>query len=82
MKVRVLPECRGFYNGKMRYGIDDSHKVADVFEIKPRTCLNRVDDKGEPVVLSEDEQFSAKWMEKIEESKPRSKPGPKPKTAE
>jgi hypothetical protein len=75
MKVRVLPECRGFFDGKMRHGIGDSHKVADEFEIKPRTCLNRVDSQGKPVVLSEDEQFSAKWMEKV-------KPGPKAKAAE
>ena len=77
MKVRVLPECRGFYDGKMRHGIDDNHKAADVFEIKAKTCFNRKDGKGNPIVLSEDEQFSANWMEKIET---RSKPGPKPKT--
>jgi hypothetical protein len=72
MKVRVLPECSGFFDGKVR-------KEGDVFEIKPKTCTNRVDDKGKPVVLSEDEQFSAKWMEKIET---RSKPGPKPKAVQ
>ena len=46
MRVRVLPECRGFYDGKMRHGIDDNHKVADAFEIKPKTCQIRKDNKG------------------------------------
>ena len=70
MKVRVLPECRGFFGGKVR-------REGDVFEIKAKTCFNRKDNKGDPIVLSEDEQFSANWMEKIDT---RSKPGPKPKT--
>jgi hypothetical protein len=70
MRVRVKEGCTGFFGNKTR-------KEGDEFEIKTKTHSTKTDDKGDPVVISEDQQFSKNWMERID--KPRAKPGPKPK---
>ena len=73
MKVRVKEDCSGFFDGVLR-------REGSEFEIEAKTHYSKTDEKGDPLVISEEEQFSAKWMERID--KPRSKPGPKPKAVE
>lgn len=73
MKVRVKQGFVGFFGGQ-------NYREGSTFNIEAKTCFNRVDDKGKPIVLSENEQFSDKWMEVVD--KPRAKPGPKPKVVD
>jgi hypothetical protein len=72
MKVRVKDGEKGFYDGKIR-------REGEIFNIEAKTHSTQTDDKGDPVVITEDQQFSGKWMEKVEAPKP--KRGPKPKAA-
>lgn len=73
MRVRVREGCLGVYDLEQR-------REGDEFEIKTKTHSLEKDDKGDPVVITEEEQFSNLWMIRID--KPKAKPGPKPKTAE
>ena len=73
MKVRVKDDRNGFFDGMLR-------REGAVFEIEAKTHYTKTDEKGNPLVISEEEQFSAKWMERVD--KPRAKPGPKPKVVE
>jgi len=77
MKVRVKDGCKGFFGTRLRVGVCDDQDEGDVFEILAKTHSTQKDSKGDPVVITEEEQFSSKWMERID--KPRAKPGPKPK---
>ncbi len=72
MKVRVKEGETGFFNNRLM-------KEGDVFVIEAKTHSVKKDDKGNPVVISEKDQFSNKWMEVIEAPKAKAKPGPKPK---
>lgn len=75
MKVRVQDGCKGFYNGSLRRGAGvDDKEVGDVFTLEPRKHSILKDGNGKPVVITADQQFSHRWMEKV------NKPGPKSKT--
>lgn len=73
MKVKVKEDCSGFFGGEIR-------KAGDTFTIEARTHPTRKDEKGQPLVISPEEQFSDSWMEVVE--RPKAKPGPKPKSEE
>jgi hypothetical protein len=64
MKVKVKDGCVGFFGGKIV-------REDDVFTIVPKEHSALKDEKGDPVVISEDEQFSSKWMIKLDEDKPK-----------
>ena len=70
MRVRVKEGCLGVYDLEQR-------REGDEFEITAKTHSLEKDDKGDPVVITEEEQFSHNWMIRID--KPKQKPGPKPK---
>ncbi len=70
MKVRVKEDCAGFFDLMYR-------REGSEFEIESKTHTTKTDAKGNPVVISEEEQFSAKWIVRI-----RSKPGPKSKAVD
>lgn len=70
MKVRVKDGCIGTYGIEQR-------REGDEFEIVAKTHSVEKDDKGDPVVITEEEQFSHVWMIRLD--KPKAKPGPKPK---
>lgn len=59
MKVKALKD--GFYGDRIQ-------RKGSVFILAPRKTKG-VDEKGKPVVLSVDQQFSSKWMEKVTETK-------------
>jgi len=71
MKVRVKPGKTGFIYGILR-------KENQEFNLMPVKHSVDVDKNGDPVVITEEQQFSNEWMTKVEKSK--SKPGPKPKS--
>lgn len=75
MKVRVKEGCKGWFDNRLRVGSCEGHLRGDEFEITAKTHSTKTDEKGDPLVISEDQQFSSKWMERID--KPRAKPGPK-----
>jgi len=66
MKVRAKGEADtwvGFYHHVRRRG-------GDVFALIPVETVRN----GKPVMIPPERQFSEKWMEKVEESLPESKP--------
>jgi hypothetical protein len=79
MKVRVKDGCKGFYGTRLRVGANENKPEGDVFELKAKTHSTKKDEKGKPLVISAEQQFSDKWMERVEVPK---KPGPKPKAVE
>lgn len=62
MRVRVLEGKVGFHGGKLR-------AEGEEFDLEARTHSVLKDDKGEPVVITPDEQFSALWMEVVDQPK-------------
>ena len=70
MRVQVKEGCVGVYGLEQR-------RSGDQFDIVAKTHSLEKDSKGDPVVITEEEQFSHRWMKRIDE--PRLKPGPKPK---
>ena len=70
MKVRVKKDQKGFIYGSMR-------KEGAEFTLEAFKHPRKLDDNGEPLVVSVEDQFSKVWMEAID--KPKSKPGPKSK---
>lgn len=68
MRVRVKEDCTGFYNGSLR-------KSGEIFELEAKTHAVLKDATGNPVVISTKEQFSEKWMDRL------NKPGPKAKVS-
>lgn len=74
MKVRVKDGKKGFIYGSMRRGADDNRPRGDEFELVPVECKVKKDAKGNPAVISPEDQFSGEWMEKV-----AVKRGPKPK---
>jgi len=70
MKVRVKEGCIGTYGIEQR-------REGDEFEIVAKTHSVEKDSEGNPVVITEEEQFSHRWMIRLDE--PKSKPGPKAK---
>lgn len=73
MKVRATQT--GFIYNKLR--VPDTK--SEEFELVDVEHSVDKDSKGNPVVITIEQQFSSKWMEKLEEVKPRAKPGPKPR---
>ena len=74
MRVQVKPGCVGWHDNMLR-------KEGQEFILKDVTCVKRKDEKGKPLVITAEQQFSHNWMIQLEEpAKPqRKKPGPKPK---
>lgn len=70
MKVRVKQGQKGFIYDSMR-------REGDEFTLESFKHPRKLDEKGEPLVVSVEDQFSRTWMEKVD--KPKAKPGPKPK---
>ena len=70
MKVRVKEGCIGVYGIEQR-------REGDEFEIVAKTHSLEKDNECNPVVITEEEQFSHIWMIRLD--KPKAKPGPKPK---
>jgi hypothetical protein len=64
MKVRVKEGEKGFYGNKL-------YREGEEFTLVKREHSRNKDDKGKPVVITPEQQFSEKWMEKVN-------PGPKP----
>jgi hypothetical protein len=59
MKVRVKEGQKGFYGNKL-------HAEGDSFTIEAREHSVLKDEKtGKPLVITEEQQFSDKWMEKV-----------------
>jgi hypothetical protein len=76
MKVRVKKGKVGFIYGKLRRGDIPGNKP-DEFTLESFKHPRKLNDKGDPLVVSAKDQFSKIWMEEI-----KSKPGPKPKAVE
>jgi len=70
MKVRVKKDQKGFIYGSLR-------REGAEFTLKSYDHPKKLDDKGKPLVVSIDSQFSSIWMEKLDQ--PKAKPGRKPK---
>ena len=73
MKVRATQT--GFIYNKLRIP-DTKSEEFELVDVKHSVAK---DDQGNPVIITVEQQFSSNWMEKLEEDKPRAKPGPKPK---
>jgi len=58
IKVRVISEKGGFIYGRQRL-------EGQVFTLKPVEHSIDIDSKGEPVVISAEQQFSERWMERV-----------------
>ncbi len=61
IKVRVTSEKGGFIYGRQRL-------EGQVFTLKPVEHSTDIDGKGEPVVISAKQQFSERWMERVDGS--------------
>jgi len=59
IKVRVISEKGGFIYGRQRL-------EGQVFTLKPVEHSIDIDSKGEPVVISAEQQFSERWMERVD----------------
>jgi len=70
MKVRVKDDMKGFIYGNLKASGDEITLI-------PVTCVKRKDSKGNPLVLSPEDQFSDVWMDKV-----KGKPGRKAKDIE
>lgn len=68
MKVQVKSRMRGFIYGKLRYGYDpDAGRLqSDVFTLRPIEHSTAVDPEGNPIVISVEQQFSNRWMIKVD----------------
>jgi len=62
MKVRVKAGKKGFIYGSLR-------KEGAEFTLKSFNHPRKVDDKGAPLVVTAEQQFSNNWMEKIAPAK-------------
>jgi len=62
IKVRVIAEKGGFIYGRQRL-------LDDEFTLKPVEHSTDIDDDGEPIVISADQQFSEKWMVRVDDIK-------------
>ena len=72
MKVRVKEGKIGFIYGKLRKG-DESVRKPEEFTLKAFEHPVKKDNKGEPLVVTAEDQFSKNWMEKVEQT-PAKKP--------
>ena len=68
MKVRVKEGKIGFIYGKLRKG-DIPGRKPEQFTLVAFEHPRKKDGKGEPLVISAEDQFSKVWMEKIESAK-------------
>jgi len=62
IKVRVIAEKGGFIYGRQRL-------LDDKFTLKPVEHSTDVDSDGEPVVIPAEQQFSERWMVKVDDIK-------------
>lgn len=58
MRVRVKEEKSGFIYGVLR-------TEGKEFTLKPVKHSTKKDDKGKPVIISVEDQFSENWMEEV-----------------
>jgi len=72
IKVRVKEGKIGFIYGKLRKG-DESVRKPEEFTLKAFKHPVKKDNKGEPLVVTAEDQFSETWMEKVEQA-PTKKP--------
>ena len=77
MRVRAKKGMTGFIYGELRSGDPDKHGNVREFTLKPVEHSTEKDEKGDPVIITIEDQFSSKWMEKV-----AAKRGPKPKQDE
>lgn len=70
MKVRIKEGQKCFIYGSLRR--EESEVTLKAFDHP-----SKLDDNGEPLVVTAQDQFSRSCMVKVEE--PKAKPGPKPK---
>jgi hypothetical protein len=68
MKVRVKEGKIGFIYGKLRHG-DSPDRKPDEFTLKAFEHPKKLDDKGDPLVVSVEQQFSKAWMEEVNPKK-------------
>jgi len=59
IKVRVSSEKGGFMYGRQRLD-------GDVFILKPVEHSTNLDENGEPEIISAEQQFSSRWMIRID----------------
>ncbi len=62
MKVRVKNKQKGFIYGSLR-------KEGAVFTLKEFEHPSKADKKGNPLVVTAEDQFSKVWMEKVDSEK-------------
>ena len=62
----VKAKVDGFYGQSIK-------RAGQTFKLSSRET-QEVDEKGAKIVLTPESQFSPVWMEKVEPSKPKSKP--------
>ena len=67
MKVRVKEGKTGFIYGKLRKG-DIPGRKPEEFTLKAFEHPRKKDKKGEPLVVTAEDQFSKNWMEKVEKA--------------
>ena len=70
IKVRCTSKKGGFIYNRFRAN-------GDVFVLKPVTHSTETDDEGELKVIAAEDQFSGRWMEKVEDDKPAKQAEPK-----
>lgn len=59
---------KGFFGNSLRVGVMDGHSVADEFTIRPKEHSIHLGENGKPLVITAEEQFSPRWMERISKS--------------
>lgn len=63
MKVRVKRGMKGFIYGKLR---GETKRGMDEFILKPVEHSTKTDTKGNPSIITTEQQFSPVWMERVD----------------
>lgn len=73
LQVRVKEGESGFYGIKL-------WREGEIFNLIDRYHSIHKDDQGNPLLIPVEQQFSAKWMERLEPWPEREKPEPEPES--